>query len=329
MATGDISRFILKQQGLVIPEIILSQEFIAELDEELHKQSPLLVSHFLKKVANNIDNYIDTTRINNVNKRVAEMEEGISATYGSLLTNDDLEILKLLHQVGGDSLYDFLEIAGPLYFSLEIIDDLNSHKEIYSEKIKLSSSFWLFDVLFEQILHMIDRRLINFLNDPNNPKAHDSYYNRFKNLERKQYHNQATAGSINYVLSKILSLDPKKNLSIFGHIDNPANLRNRISHSNLFFDSRRNKIVCLDGSEYEIEDFVKEFMKLLQFLFEWIRLTVNRPLTDPQISKDVSKDLLSSMNIMSNLYRREHRFYRNRRLASLILWIEEESTSNT
>jgi|GEM_PF-1588766 len=329
MTTGDISRFILKQQGLVIPEILLKQSFISELDIELQKQSPLLVSHFLKKVAKNIDNYVDSAKINLVNVRISKMEKEINSTYGTLLTGDDLKILNLLHKIGNDSLYDFLEIAGPLYFSLEIIDDLNSHQDTYSEKIRFSSSFWLFNVLFEQILHMIDRRLIQFLNDPTNPSSHDAFYDQFKKIKRKQYHNHATVGIINNVLSKILSLNQLKNLSIFGHTDNPANLRNRISHSNIFFDSTRNKIICLDGAEYEIEDFVKELLKLFQFLFEWIQLSVNRPLTDSQISKDISMDLLSSLNIMSNLYRREHRFNYNRRLAALILWIEKESSINS
>ncbi len=324
MATGDISRFILKKQGLVIPEIILNQKFIAEFDKRLQEQSPLLVAHFLKKVADNVESYIDVNNINIVTKRVSEMDSILSTQYGTLLTNDDYKILNFISQMQKNSVYDFLEIAGPLYFGVEIIDELEKNQDLYSDKIKVSSSLWLFGAIFEQILHMVDRRIYHFLTDPVNPNSTNKFFKSFKDGRREQYHNHATSGKINIVLSKILSLDPQTNLSIFGSTDNPKNLRNKISHSNLFFDSVRNKIVCLDGSEYDIDEFIREFYRLFQFLFEWIRLSINKPMTDPQFSDDVVTDFKSGFYSMYKSYKREHRFYANRRLSALVIWIEKE-----
>ena len=51
MKTNNISRFILKKWVLIIPEIILKQDFLLEFDAQLQTNSPMLVSHFLKKVA--------------------------------------------------------------------------------------------------------------------------------------------------------------------------------------------------------------------------------------------------------------------------------------
>ena len=324
MAKNDISRFILKKQGLVIPEIILKQKFITEFDEKLQEKSPILVALFLKKVADDVERYIDIKSINKVTEKVSEIETILSSQYGSLLTSDDIKILNFISKMQENSVYDFLEIAGPLYFSLEIIEELEKNQEQYSDKIKVSSSLWLFGVIFEQILHMIDRRIFYFLKDPANLDSNDKFFKRFKDIKREQYHHHAAAGEINTVLSKILSLNSQTNLSIFGSVDNPKVLRNKISHSNLFFDSVRNKIVCLDGSEYEIDEFVKEFYKLFQFLFEWIRLSINKPITDPKFPSDLARDVRSGFFTMSTNYRKEHRFYYNRRLSSFIIWIEKE-----
>jgi hypothetical protein len=324
MATVDISRFILKKQGLVIPEIILKQEFITEFEKTLQGQSPLLVAHFLKKVADNVESYIDIENINKVTGKVSEMNSFLSSQYGTLLTDDDIKILNFISQMQKNSVYDFLEIAGPLYFGVEIIDELERKHDLYSDKIKVSSSLWLFGAIFEQILHMVDRRIYHFLNDATNSESIDKFFKSFKEGNREQYHEHATSGKINRVLSEILSLNPKTNLSIFGSIENPKNLRNKISHSNLFYDSVRNKIICLDGSEYEIDEFIREFYRLFQFLFEWIRLSINKPMTDPQFSDDVITDFKSGFYIMYKSYKREHRFYANRRLSALVIWIEKE-----
>jgi succinate dehydrogenase flavin-adding protein (antitoxin of CptAB toxin-antitoxin module) len=324
MAPEGISRFILRQQGIIIPEMILKKEFISEIDEKLLSQSPILVSHFLRKVAKNVDLYIDIDNIHTVTGKISEMDTLLSSQYGSLLTSDDIKILNFISQQKKDSIYDFLEIAGPLYFSLEIIDELEKNQNLYSIKISVSSSLWLFGVIFEQILHMMDRRMYQFLIDPNNPQSNKKSFERFKNLRRKQYHEHATAGGINVILSKILPLDVQKNSSIFGSTANAKSLRNKISHSNLFYDSVRNRIVCLDGTEYTIEEFIREFYKLFQFLIKWIQLSINKPITASQFSDDIVQDLQSSFFTLSKEYRKEHRYYCNRRLSTVIIRIVKE-----
>lgn len=325
MATDEISRFILKKQGLIIPEIILRQEFISELDKKLQQQSPILVALFLKGVADDIDHYIDIKKINGITHNVAELETYFSSRYGSLLTSDDIKILNFITQMQKDSVYDFLEIIGPMYFSMEIVDDLEKNQTVYSDQIKVSSSLWLFGVIFEQILHMVDRRIYYFLTDPANLRINEKSFQRFRDVNREHYHGHATSGDINTALSKILLMDPQKNLSIFGSIDNPKKLRNKISHSGLFYDSVRNRIVCLDGSEYEIDEFLREFYRLFQFLFEWIRLALNKPINDPEFSNDISRDVRSGINAMSSFYKKEHRLFYTRRLSAFIIWMESEN----
>ena len=138
MATVEISRFILKKQGLVIPEIILKQEFIIEFEKKLQGGNPLLVAHFLKKVADDVERYIDIENINKVTEKVSEMNSTLSSQYGTLLTDDDIKILNFISQMQKNSVYDFLEIAGPLYFGVEIIDELEKNQSLYSDKIKVS-----------------------------------------------------------------------------------------------------------------------------------------------------------------------------------------------
>lgn len=325
MTTGKISRFILKKQGLVIPEIILNQEFITQFDEKIQYQSPILVALFLKRVSENVDHYIDIKKINKLTEKISELETTFSSHYGSLLTTDDIAILNFITQMQKNSVYDFLEIAGPMYFSIEIIDDLEKGKDVYSKKIKISSSLWLYSVIFEQILHMVDRRIYYFLEDPANLKPDAKIYKNFLSLNRRHYHEHAMSGNINAVLSKILSLDQQKNLSIFGSNEKSKKLRNKISHSGLFYDSERNRIICLDGTEYEIEDFLREFYRLFQFLFEWIRLSINKPITDSEFSNDLSRDLRAGISALSSDYKKEHRLYYTRRLSAFVIWMENEN----
>jgi hypothetical protein len=208
-----------------------------------------------------------------------------------------------------------------LYFCTEIIAELEKNQENLSNKIKICTSLWLFSVIFEQILHMVDRRVYFFLSDPKNPFSNEKFFKRFKNIKRYQYHDHATAGELNSVLSNILSFNPQKNLSIFGSIDNPKNLRNKISHSGLFYDSVRNRIICLDGSEYMIEEFLREFYKLFQFLFKWIEFSIDKPINDSQIVDDMSRDLKSGFYEISSEYKKEHRLHYTRRLSAFIFWV--------
>ena len=155
-----------------------------------------------------MNNFLDIENVNKITGNISEMEILLSSEYGSLLTSDDLQHITLISQMQKDSVYDFLEIAGPLYFSMEIIAELENNQAIYSKKIKLSSSLWLFGVIYEQILRMIDRRLFHYLNDTKNPLSNDKSFKSFKNQKRDLYHDHATAGEINNVLSKILALNP-------------------------------------------------------------------------------------------------------------------------
>jgi hypothetical protein len=98
MAPGEISRFLLRKQGLVIPEIILKQDFIIEFDHKLQEKSPILIALFFKKVADDIDQYIATEKINEVTKTIAELESEFSSHWGSLLTKEDETILYFVTQ---------------------------------------------------------------------------------------------------------------------------------------------------------------------------------------------------------------------------------------
>jgi len=125
---------------------------------------------------------------------------------------------------------------------------------------------WCFVNLYELVLANVDRRLSVYLKNNNHYKDPD--VERFLRINRDEYKDHATAELINKVLCKILNLK-EENDSIFGKSSKPKLIRNKISHSNLFYDSEKNEIVLLNSQEYSIEDFLKEYYRLFNFLMEW------------------------------------------------------------
>ena len=271
MSEAKLVEYLLKKGYIKLPTKIFQQQYIVELNKALSTGNPIIFSKFLEKSAEKVDEYLDMKNIENLIEMLKNIEHNIGSQKYSI-SPDDEKILKFLVSISRVPAEDFLEIAGPLYFITEVLNDIEKNKKILPESILMSTLLWIFVNTYELILHIVDRKLYRYLKSN---KKHDN--NRsvkyFLKIKRKGK-NHATAGTINKVLHVIIGI-PQENDSIFGSgSGKPKLLRNKISHSNIFYDSGSKKIVVLDGTEYEMSEFIEQYYQIFIFLLKWIELSI-------------------------------------------------------
>jgi hypothetical protein len=202
-----------------------------------------------------------------------------------ILTEYDIKIIKFFVSNSKIPLEDIMEIIGPITYLSELTESIEKNKESIPDEIKMAVYCWLFASLYETLLHQIDRRLIsnikNFQQTENTKKF-------IKQVDRKNG-GHAEAGKIYHALIDIL---PSENTNCI--LDNKSEaklIRNKISHLNLFYDKRTQKIVILGGKKYTKQEFMKQYKQIFMFLFIWIKeSTPNNP-NGKNFKKELEKEL--------------------------------------
>jgi len=258
-------QYILDKEGIVLPRFCLKQKMISELEDKLREGKPSLISKFFKNVNKNLDDYISIDEINKLFDKIKELSK--NEKFQQKISEDDKKIIEFLIKNTNLNNLDVLEIIRQEYFTVQVAEELEKADNL-SNILKMALLMWCFVNLYELILVNVDRRLLVYLKKNN--KNEDNDIKRFLSINRKDYKDHATAELINKVFCKILGLR-EENTSIFGKSSKPKLIRNKISHSNLFYDSEKNKFVLLNSQEYSIEDFLKEYYALFNFLTEWIK----------------------------------------------------------
>jgi len=120
----------------------------------------------------------------------------------------------------------------------------------------------------------MDRRIRGYLKETDHKKWQNNsqMMRAIKEFQKeKAGSDHGTAGQLNVVLSLILE-GSENNTSIIGSNSECKIIRNKISHSNIFYDSDKNTIKVSGGQEYTIEEFANEFGKIFGFLVRWMTL---------------------------------------------------------
>jgi len=258
-------QYLLDKREIVLPRVCLKQKMILELDDISRKGMPFLVSKFFKRVNENFDDYISVEDINKLFKKIEELSN--NEKFQQKLSEDDKQIIEFLTKNTNLNNLDVLKIIGQEYFTIQVAEELEKTDNL-PDILKMALLMWCFVNIYELTLVNVDKRILVYLEKNN--KNEDNDIKRFLSVNRKDYKDHATAELINNVFCKILNLKEENN-SIFGKSSKPKLIRNKISHSNLFYDSEKNKIVLLNSEEYSIEDFLKEYYTLFNFLAEWIK----------------------------------------------------------
>ena len=173
MSEAKLVEYLLKKGYIKLPTKIFQQQYIVELNKALSTGNPIIFSKFLEKSAKKVDEYLDMKNIENLIEMLKNIEHNISSQKYSI-SPDDEKILKFLVSISRVPAEDFLEIAGPLYFITEVLNDIEKNKKILPESILMSTLLWIFVNTYELILHIVDRKLYRYLKSN---KKHDN--NRF------------------------------------------------------------------------------------------------------------------------------------------------------
>jgi len=300
-------QYLLDKEEIVLPIVCLKQKMILELEDTLRKGRPFFVSEFFKNVNENFDDYISTDGINKLFDKINELSN--NEKFQQKLSEDDKKIIEFLIKNTNLNNLDCLQIIGQEFFSIRVAEELEKIDNL-PNILKMALLMWCFVNLYELTLVNVDRRLLVYLKKNN--KNEDNDIKRFLSINRKDYKDHATAELINKVFCKILGLR-EENTSIFGKSSKPKLIRNKISHSNLFYDSEKNKIVLLNSQEYSIEDFLKEYYALFNFLIEWVKTGLGGKFDDKMLIDSLKKmfHALSSdyLRIERGGLKREYQLY--------------------
>ncbi len=317
MNNSSLVQYLLEKKEIVLPTILLKQKMILELEENLRKISPIPVSNFFKKVYDNFDKYIDINGANKIFEIINEISH--NENFQQDLSIDSEKIIGFLIKETKLENVDVIEIIGQQFFMFQVLIDLEKNKDRLPNILNMVLFMWCFVNIYELLLHEIDRRLFNYFknkkkNINNNP------IRKFLSIKREKYKDHASADLINKVICAIINLK-EDNDSIFGKTAKPKLIRNKISHFNMFYDSEKNKIVLLNGQEYDIKEFLNEFYKIFNFLFQWIKRLNNNNFTKEKLISDIK----TCFKALSSEYLRIERSGLRRDYSGFIIKLKREA----
>jgi hypothetical protein len=321
---AKLVQYLLDREEIVLPTILLKNKMISELEKALKKERPVIVSNFFNNVYKNFNEYINTKEIDIFLQIVNDIK---SLSIKKELSEDDKKIINFLVTQTKLKNQEVLEIIGQQHFTFQVAEELEEKKDSLSEIIKITLCMWCFVNLYESLLHNIDRRLLSYLKTEKQEGRDIEIFNK---INRKEYKDHATAELINKVLCKILKLEESNN-SIFGKSSKPKLIRNKISHSNLIYDSEKKKIVLINGTEFSIEDFLKEYYAVFNFCFCWIESSLGNEFNKEKIISEL-KQMFKSL---SNEYLKIERSGLQKEYQSYIIklkreaGVENDATTNT
>lgn len=307
---NSIIKYLIAKKELRIPLKFLRSNSIKELEKVLDSGRALFVSGQYRKMFSNVDYYFNLEEVESLIKIIKELE--ISSTKEGLITElspDDEKIISLLATGKKSDIVDFLEMAGPYYFFLEVAQEWENSKLNTPLLIRVVLIMWLFVNTYEILLHQVDRNLLYYLNSNKHIKKTKNINFFLKNIKRTEFKDHATAEKINKVICDILNLKDD-NSSIFGRSSKPKVIRNKISHSNMYFDGDTKKIILLSGEEYDLKDFIKQYFEMFNFMTKWLG-KYSSPLNKEQMRYELQILLKSLSNEFLRIERGSKAQYRD------------------
>lgn len=280
MEETKLIRYLLEKEEIILPTILLKQKAILELEQNLKKGRPLSVAQFFKKVYDNFDEYIDIKGVDKLFKIIKEISEMGNSYHKT--SEDDKKIIEFLVKETEIEYTHILEIIGQWYFILQVAGELEKSANKLPDVLKIALFMWCFVNIYELVLHEIDRRLLAYFKTQNYESKN---VKKLKKVKREKYGEHATAGLINNIFREILNMKEDNN-SIFGK---SRLIRNKISHSNMFYDSEKREIILLNGKKYTVDDFLNEYYKVFNFLCTWINKALGGEFSKERIISDIKK----------------------------------------
>ncbi|MFB6088252.1 MAG: hypothetical protein ABEK36_00565 [Candidatus Aenigmatarchaeota archaeon] len=311
-------KYLLENQGITLPEQFLEDDFILDIENAISTRSAAQVSLFFRKVAREgLDKKLDTETM----EKFFSYLKDISKEKSELFTKDDEKIIKILNSSPEPIVHKTLEMSGPLYYILQILQEIEENEDL-PERISMTTMLWIFVNMYEIITYHLDRNLLNYLENLDK-KTHQKLLNkghikRFIERVDRDGSNHATAGLINGCLSSVIDSLSQDNSSLIG--SETKMIRDKISHANLFYDKEKEEVVILDGpKKYSNEEFKEEFQKMLIFVTKWIEYTSNMD------TSKIKSGLKEIFNNLADMMKREKKLKTEKNFAEHVIKWEREA----
>jgi hypothetical protein len=300
-----VINYFLKNEGFTIPKPIFKQEFLIDLERAISSGNFAILAKFLRKTTDDFDDMCNEAGIHSLVKRIDAQKNDLDELHGCVLTSDDLSALQFIVGISSNPVRDFLEVSGPLYYLSEISSELDRSRGTVPEVILISSIMWVYVSSFELTLHFIDRKLLNYIEDKKIPRK--GSIKLFCNADRDPSLGHATAEKIHYTLCELMGVNSDFFDSFLSRLSRSKGFRNKISHSNMFFDSQKKTIVTLSGEEYSIKEFTREYYRINAFLIKWLELSMGCSISDPDVTEKVTSRLKEYFSKYSIKYTKDSR----------------------
>lgn len=312
---GNLTRKILKNQGIMLPLSYLQTGTFAEMEDKL-RSGIWAAQIYITEIRNNPDKIIDKGAIGSTLQMLNYANTELTKKYGINLTNDDIKIIAFLSQ-NKLNLKSFLELLGPYTMLSEVSRELDGE---YSKIVKVTLLLYLFQNSYELLLEIVDRNLYGYLNSQQG-LVHKGGIKEFLKVDRMRG-DHAVAGSINEALFE-LGVVTKSNSSIFHFWS--KDFRNSLAHFTILYDSKRDKIIMPGGNEITSDELGKFYCYVYAFMYEWVKNSMaNKQLTQNNFQDKLEEAFRTDFTNLSKEMTRAVRAGAAKHWGSVIIYFDEK-----
>jgi len=245
--SGKILREKEIERRIKIPSSLFHLKSLKELDKKLETGNLYIVSQFYQ----NYPNILDESSF--------RMLEKVLSSPRKSLSKEDLDLIKKISNSCKESQDLFLDFTGNMVYISETLEELKKFPNI-SKTLKVSVMLYSFLNLIELTSKYLGELMIYKIKNENLEKKFKGFLKKFEDGKH------AEMGHLIKTLKELFKLDEKfMKKTLFGE---SKMIRNIIAHSNLFYDSKKDKIYQSNSKEYSFERFEGEFNRLFEFLLE-------------------------------------------------------------
>lgn len=235
-----------KRRNIKLPICIFNADGLAELNNAFATEKAYLVSQFYK----NFNKFIDVSCFEKVAKNVKER-----APIGDV----DIKLIEALVKIKRQDSEFFFDYVGNLYYLAELVDQL---KFIEPERkvIRVSLMLFAYVNMVEVVTRLLSKLIKDLIYERKETKDYENFLSEFKDGEHP------TLGRTLGTMERLALLSNARDSLLQKNKD----IRNKISHANIFYDSGREKIYFTNGREVSPEVIKEDMSLLFNFLNEFI-----------------------------------------------------------
>ncbi|MFW6230463.1 MAG: hypothetical protein ACOC32_00370 [Nanoarchaeota archaeon] len=285
MGVADqILRDVEEQRKINLPYSIFNTEGVKELNRILHIRSYMGLSRFYSTIYKYVDE-----------KNFELLKKGLKRKR-KISDEDSMFIDRLIEIKRKDSLY-FLDYLGNQMYLNEVTDAVLNMKKPRKRVLIVSLMLWIYINMVEFLARFISELLLEYINENDiiskSSKKNRKYYQSF--IKKFNDGEHPTLG-LTIRTAELLGFMTASEKSLF---NSQRFIRNKIAHSNIFYDSKRKAIAISDGTVYELKGFKKDYHDLQAFLNHFLY----RSLGTYDIGTRMKEELETSGNKISKRFR--------------------------